>query len=371
MEAKVTAEDELKPFHCFIQLRPKDVDREPREVYAETIGELWEKVKYSIDRSIYRSFVGIQGVNGARAFPLNHADLKPGKYRAIFLTEQMSNKELFEEIAERVQPPCSRKNGRSIEAELLLSYNHFSIYHEGVHFSLAETRVMLRLMKAAKDPKGLVENDVLTAEMRTIDHSESDLKQARNHVFVSLLLSELSNDEITEDLILRVHKWLMSGVLTDPDEGVAGEYRKNFIGIYGSKIGRVDAAMVAGRMKIFYKKHMLQTEGEELLDYLSRIHGEFQLIHPFADGNGRIGRIIMNLILLKHGYPILTFPTTLSDMFNQGCELGNGGDDSFFARLLAEVTYNTLLSQPVHSFPFISISVATLAIVGVFFYPFV
>ncbi|KAL3936510.1 MAG: hypothetical protein SGARI_002530 [Bacillariaceae sp.] len=80
------------------------------------------------------------------------------------------------------------------------------------------------------------------------------------------MLRELSEKKITEDLILQIHKWLMNGVLSDPGEGVAGEYRKGKIGIEGSKISRVEAAFVKGRMKRFFSEDMIQDNKENLME---------------------------------------------------------------------------------------------------------
>jgi len=43
--------------------------------------------------------------------------------------------------------------------------------------------------------------------------------------------------------------------------------------------------------------------GEHLLTYLARLHNRFERIHPFRDGNGRTGRLILNLLLVRNGYP--------------------------------------------------------------------
>lgn len=63
---------------------------------------------------------------------------------------------------------------------------------------------------------------------------------------------------------------------------------------------------------------MIEEPDENIIEYLCRIHTEFQNIHPFRDGNGRIGRLIMNLHLMKYENPILIYPTSLSIMFNYG-----------------------------------------------------
>ena len=43
--------------------------------------------------------------------------------------------------------------------------------------------------------------------------------------------------------------------------------------------------------------------GEHLLTYLARLHNRFERIHPFRDGNGRTGRLVLNLLLVRNGHP--------------------------------------------------------------------
>ena len=86
-----------------------------------------------------------------------------------------------------------------------------------------------------------------------------------------------------------------------------------------------------------------------MFDYLARVHTAFQYIHPFRDGNGRLGRIIMNILLVKQGYPVMTFPTTSSPLFNHAVSLGVHGleyhlenGEKLFSRLLAEAVFSSL-----------------------------
>ena len=44
-------------------------------------------------------------------------------------------------------------------------------------------------------------------------------------------------------------------------------------------------------------------EDEHFLAYLARAHAAFESIHPFRDGNGRVGRLVLNLLLVRRGYP--------------------------------------------------------------------
>ena len=95
-------------------------------------------------------------------------------------------------------------------------------------------------------------------------------------------------------------------------------------------------------MKSFSETTMVEKPGENIFEYLCRIHSEFQAIHPFVDGNGRVGCLIMNLLQMRKGYPILTLPTSLSSMFNEGVKEAINGRSETFTRLLAEAIFDSL-----------------------------
>lgn len=65
-------------------------------------------------------------------------------------------------------------------------------------------------------------------------------------------------------------------------------------------------------------------------------------IHPFGGGNGRIGRLLVNMILLKNGYPVLVLSSSLSNMFNHAVEMSHQGDFTAFARLLGQAIFRSL-----------------------------
>ncbi len=67
----------------------------------------------------------------------------------------------------------------------------------------------------------------------------------------------------------------------------------------------------------------------------SEFHFRFVLIHPFDDGNGRIARILMNYVLLRHDYPVVIIPTEEKDRYISALEHADVGDKEPFHRYIA------------------------------------
>ncbi len=61
-------------------------------------------------------------------------------------------------------------------------------------------------------------------------------------------------------------------------------------------------------MKDLFKWYESKKDGGNILEMIAEWHYKFVKIHPFVDGNGRIARLIVNLMLLKNGYPMQIIP---------------------------------------------------------------
>lgn len=129
------------------------------------------------------------------------------------------------------------------------------------------------------------------------DTSVKDIIEAQElaRLFDKMLTSE---ENITPKLILNWHRELFAK--TDPND--AGEFRK------------VDVAPAMGKTE-YTLWYDVQDEILKLIKWYSkqtmnpvelacRFHRKFELIHPFIDGNGRIGRLLLIFILHKNGYPV-------------------------------------------------------------------
>lgn len=102
--------------------------------------------------------------------------------------------------------------------------------------------------------------------------------------------------KIKESLISIVERKLE--ILKKEDRGI---YRKIPVQIIGSLHKPVQPYLIIPRMEELL--HQYKNSNEDIITKLARFHLEFESIHLFIDGNGRTGRLLINLELMKAGYP--------------------------------------------------------------------
>lgn len=124
-----------------------------------------------------------------------------------------------------------------------------------------------------------------------------DIKETEAHAKLFLKILE-KKEEITKELILSWHKSLFEE--TKPD--IAGKFRDYLVKVANYR--PPDWQDIRKLMKdfiIFYNKN----KNTNPIELAAKIHYKFEKIHPFGDGNGRIGRLLMNYILWHNKYPML------------------------------------------------------------------
>ena len=91
--------------------------------------------------------------------------------------------------------------------------------------------------------------------------------------------------------------------LKNIDDSNAGVYRKINVVISGADHVPPDAVHVESEMQAFISWYKNEATSLHPVERAARVHGDFVKIHPFVDGNGRTSRLLMNLELMKDGYP--------------------------------------------------------------------
>ena len=174
-----------------------------------------------------------------------------------------------------------------------------------------------------------------------------DQAEARNLSDALDLLEELAKDAsqpITEADIRQIHLLVLQGI----DDG-AGTYRSVPVEISGSGFPPPGPESVAAQMQEFanwFKDASVPSEetfaGVDGLVVAAVAHTWFVSIHPFIDGNGRVARLLMNLVLMRHGFPIAIISKEDRLRYYDALEESQGSDLTPFTALLVECIEESL-----------------------------
>lgn len=166
-----------------------------------------------------------------------------------------------------------------LNEEFIVEYTYNSNAIEGNTLTLRETDLVLRGLTIDSKP--------LKDHMEAVGHKEA-------FDFVSELVKD--NVPISEGIIKQIHYL----VLADKRED-RGVYRRVPVRIMGAQHEPVQPYLIEPKMEQLLYDFAASTE--HIVTKLARFHIEFEGIHPFIDGNGRTGRLLVNLELMKSGFP--------------------------------------------------------------------
>jgi len=118
--------------------------------------------------------------------------------------------------------------------------------------------------------------------------------EAKNHqTALNYLFEYISkNGKLNEALVLKLHSILMNGIRPD-----AGLYRNHAVRILGVNLPVANYMKIQDLIPNIIKEMNKKTK--DIVNLIASVHSHFEQIHPFSDGNGRIGRILMSAMLLK------------------------------------------------------------------------
>ncbi len=220
-----------------------------------------------------------------KALPKNLEKLKKDFIFEIYKKKWF---EKFDKIKERFseelkKTPKSAKE-KQIEA-FSIRFTYDTQRTEGSKLTLRET---FNLLEKGISPKSKPLRDVKEAE-------------AHQKIFYEMLSYEKG---LSLQIVLYFHKKLFES--TSPD--IAGKIRQHQVIISGSKFVPPFPAEINPLLEEFFSWYSKNRNMMHPIELAALTHLKFVTIHPFADGNGRISRLLMNFVLHKHDFPMLNIP---------------------------------------------------------------
>lgn len=203
---------------------------------------------------------------------------------------------------------------------LLVEKNHLEEILKDINEKKYKEVLDKFIIKYAYDAVHIEGSNSITLEeaytLRSVDKehklSELEQKELLNHVkaYEFILKSSKKKTPITEEFIKDVHQLILDEIMP------GGLYRQVNVGLKGSIHQPPDYVKVYDRMKKFINYLDFEFKGDAI-EKAAYVHLSISKIHPFLDGNGRLGRLLMNYCLISEGYlPISIDENVKLDYFN-------------------------------------------------------
>jgi len=197
--------------------------------------------------------------------------------------------------------------GSALKAKLSIIQNkrksHKSIIHTIVNYPDIHNQFVLSLTYNTNSIEGSTltehETKVVLFENAALGHKTlKEQLEVKNHQAALEFLFSFIMQKKKVDIafILRLHSILMNGIRDD-----AGAFRNHAVRIVGANVPTANHLKVRELMNGLLKK--INSEKNGIVYHSAYIHSVFEKIHPFSDGNGRVGRLLAYAMLLSQNYP--------------------------------------------------------------------
>ena len=177
--------------------------------------------------------------------------------------------------------PLTEGEVERLMEEFAVEYTYNSNAIEGNTLTLKETAMALEGMTIDQKPLK--------------DHLE-----AVGHRDAFLYVQDVAQNDtpLSETVIKNIHALVL---MNRPDD--KGVYRRIPVRIMGAYTEPVQPYMIEPKMTELISKNKGREHSMHIIERIARFHLEFEGIHPFIDGNGRTGRLLINLDLIRNGFP--------------------------------------------------------------------
>lgn len=265
-------------------------------------------------------------VNGAELngktwnIPANTQKPRRANSRALTSKEKLAKIEALKQELNSKRPLTEAEVSR-LNEQFMVDYTHNSTAIEGNTLTLQETTLVLQGVTIDQKP--------LKEHLEIVGHKDAF------YFVVDLVKDKVP---LTELIIKQIHSLVLANSPKD-----SGVYRSLPVKIMGASHIPPQPYLIAKQMEDLIINYNKWSKTKNIVQLVALLHLNFEFIHPFIDGNGRTGRLLINLILMQHGYPPINIKFTdrkkyyacFEDYYNTGKtkEMFNLIADLLIARL--------------------------------------
>ena len=177
--------------------------------------------------------------------------------------------------------PLTQGELERLNEEFMIEFTYNSNAIEGNTLTLQETAMVLEGITIDQKP--------LKDHLEAVGHKDAFL-------YVQDIVS--NKMPLTEFVIKNIHSLVL---MNKPED--KGVYRRVPVRIMGAFTEPVQPYMIEPKITELLAENEKRKATMNIIERIARFHLEFESIHPFIDGNGRTGRLLMNFELMKNGYP--------------------------------------------------------------------
>lgn len=211
---------------------------------------------------------------------------------------------------------------RTLREHLIINWTYHSNAIEGNTLTLSETKVVLEGIT--------VGGKTLTEHFEAINHKEAIL-------YIEDLVR--ASEPLSEWQIKNIHRLLLKNI----QDEFAGVYRMENVIISGTPHTPPDYIQVPAAMHEWLEWVVARSADLHPIAKAALIHNEFVKIHPFVDGNGRTARLLLNLELMKAGYPPIVIEKEQRLAYYESLDEAHmTGDSAAFLNLVVQTMERTL-----------------------------
>lgn len=232
-------------------------------------------------------------------------------------------------------------------AKTLNIFNKILGLRERYYKSATHKEALLKMISEAEVAEQVYNSNAIENSTLSLEETEKILLQIDLDRFITeremfetknlaRVVNYISNNakekELNLDMILFLHKMLLSNIRDD----VAGRFRVKDEWVKVANHIAVDPKFVVEKLEEMMVQYHSSSQ-ENIIKRIARLHLSFENIHPFVDGNGRIGRVINNYLFIREGFVPINIKFIDRKLYYQAFkEFDSGGKTSIMEEIVGK-----------------------------------